>query len=35
MRKQSAESPVRFAGLTPDPHIGEDARTPKEQTLRS
>ena len=29
MRKQSAESPVRFAGLTPDPHIGEDATHPQ------
>ena len=29
MRKQSAESPVQFAGLTPDPHIGEDATHPQ------
>ena len=24
MRKQRAASPVRFTGLMPDPHIGED-----------
>ena len=29
MRKQSAASPGRFTGLTPDPHIGEDAPHPK------
>ena len=36
MRKQRAASPARFTGLTPDPHIGEDAPHPhKELTLRS
>ena len=29
MRKQPAESPVRFTGLKPDPHIGEDAPHPQ------
>ena len=29
MRKQHAESPVRFTGLKPDPHIGEDAAYPQ------
>ena len=29
MRKQRAESPVRFTGLKPDPHIGEDATHPQ------
>ena len=29
MRKQRAENPVRFTGLKPDPHIGEDAPHPK------
>ena len=29
MRKQRAASPARFTGLTPDPHIGEDAPHPK------
>ena len=29
MRKQSAASPARFTGLTPDPHIGEDAPHPQ------
>ena len=29
MRKQSAESPARFTGLKPDPHIGEDATHPQ------
>ena len=29
MRKQRAESPVRFTGLKPDPHIGEDAAHPQ------
>ena len=29
MRKQRAESPARFTGLTPDPHTGEDAPHPK------
>ena len=29
MRKQSAESPVRFTGLKPDPHTGEDAAYPQ------
>ena len=29
MRKQRAASPVRFTGLMPDPHIGEDAPHPQ------
>ena len=29
MRKQRAASPVRFTGLKPDPHIGEDATHPQ------
>ena len=29
MRKQRAASPARFTGLTPDPHIGEDAPHPQ------
>ena len=29
MRKQRAASPARFTGLTPDPHIGEDAAHPQ------
>ena len=29
MRKQSAESPARSAGLKPDPHTGEDATHPQ------
>ncbi len=29
MRKQRAASPVRFTGLKPDPHIGEDAPHPQ------
>ena len=28
MRKQRAASPVRFTGLMPDPHIGEDTGKP-------
>ena len=34
MRKQSAESPARFTGLKPDPHIGEDAAHPQEDNRR-
>ena len=34
MRKQRAASPVRFTGLMPDPHIGEDAPHPPSWTLR-
>ena len=34
MRKQRAESPARFTGLMPDPHIGEDAPHPQEASRK-